>query len=120
MKKLFFVLAVLSLITASLYREFSTAAQSVDAAADTTFFSTNVVISQFQAGGDLANDEFIELHNIGPLPVDLNGYRVVYRSAAGTTDVGPFVTWSTSTILQPGQFYLIGSLAYDGAVTPDV
>jgi DNA/RNA endonuclease G (NUC1) len=120
MKKFYFFLAVLSLITASFYRSASTAAQSVDTAGDATLVSPNVVISQFQPGGDIANDEFIELHNIGPLPVDLNGYRVVYRSAAGTTDVGPFATWSVSTILQPGQFYLIGSLAYDGAVTPDV
>lgn len=82
--------------------------------------SSTIVISQFQAGGGAATDEFVELHNVGSTPVDLNGYRVVYRSAAGTTDVGPFASWSTSTVLQPGQYYLIASLAYDGGVTPDV
>ena len=82
--------------------------------------SPNIVISQVQAGGGVAEDEFIELHNIGSEPVDLNGYRVVYRSAQGSTDVGPFAVWSTTTIIQPGQFYLIASTAYDGGVTPDL
>jgi len=83
--------------------------------------SPNVVISQFQAGGTTnANDEFVELHNIGSAPVDLNGYRVVYRSSSGSNDVGPFATWTTSTVLQPGQYYLIASTAFTGTVTPDI
>jgi endonuclease G len=88
---------------------------------ETNLVSPNIVISQFQAGGTTnANDEFIELHNIGSAPVDLNGYRVVYRSSSGSNDVGPFATWTASTILQPGQYYLIASTAYTGGVTPDV
>lgn len=88
---------------------------------DVVQVSPNVVISQFQAGGTTnANDEFIELHNIGSTAVDLNGYRVVYRSSSGTNDVGPFATWTTSTILQPGQYYLVASTAYTGGVTPDM
>src|SRR5262245_4081993 len=83
--------------------------------------SPNLVISQFQAGGVAnANDEFVEIHNIGSSAVDLNGYRVVYRSANGTNDVGPFGVWTTTTILQPGQFYLIASTGYTGSVTPDL
>ena len=81
--------------------------------------STSVVISQFQAGGGTADDEFVELHNVGSSPVDLNGYRLVYRSATGSLDIGPFFTWTNQTIVQPGQFYLIASTAYDGGVTPD-
>lgn len=84
-----------------------------------SFVSPNIVISQFQAGGGTADDEFIELHNIGAAPVDLNGLRLVYRSASGTSDVGPLAVWSTSTIVQPGQYYLIATTAYDGGVTPD-
>ncbi len=83
--------------------------------------STTVVISQFQAGGSGdSNDEFIEIHNVGLAPVDLNGHRLVYRSQNGTTDVGPLVAWSTTTIVQPGQYYLVASAAYDGTITPDV
>jgi len=83
--------------------------------------SPHLVISQFQAGGTSnANDEFIEIHNTSGSPVDLNGYRVVYRSANGSNDVGPMAAWTTSTILQPGQFYLIASTSYTGSQTPDM
>lgn len=83
--------------------------------------SPNLVISQVQAGGAAnANDEFIEIHNNGAAPVDLNGYRVVYRSAAGTNDVGPMAAWTTPTIIQPGQYMLIASTSYDGGVPFDV
>jgi DNA/RNA endonuclease G (NUC1) len=95
-------------------------ASPTPAASPTPSVTGAVVISQFQTGGGTAEDEFIELHNTGSAPVDLNGFRLVYRSATGSTDVGPFATWSTSTILQPGQYYLIGATAYDGAATPDL
>lgn len=74
-----------------------------------------VVISQFQTGGGTAEDEFIELHNTSGSAIDLNGYRLVYRATGGTTDVGPFATWTTSTVLLPGQYYLVASTSYDGA-----
>lgn len=83
--------------------------------------SPNLVISQFQAGGAAnANDEFIEIHNNGATAVDLNGYRVVYRSATGSNDVGPMAVWTTPTIIQPGQYMLIASTSYDGGVAFDV
>ena len=82
--------------------------------------SPNLVVSQFQAGGGSANDEFIELHNIGSVPVDLAGYVVVYRSATGTSDGTAMAQWTSSTILQPGQFYLIAAdNSYDGTTAPD-
>jgi endonuclease G, mitochondrial len=86
----------------------------------TVAVSPNLVISQYQAGGTDPNDEFIEIKNIGSEPVDLNGHRVVYRSATGTNDVGPMAVWTTTTILQPGQFYLIAATGYDGGATPDL
>ncbi|MBP7476854.1 MAG: DNA/RNA non-specific endonuclease [Pyrinomonadaceae bacterium] len=83
--------------------------------------SPNLVISQFQPGTTaVPNDEFIEIHNNGGSPVDLNGYRVVYRSQNGTNDVGPFAVWTTPTVLQPGQYYLIASTSYTGSATPNV
>jgi len=90
---------------------------------ETNLVSPHLVISQFQVAGNnqtnTANDEFIEIHNTSSNSVDLNGYRLVYRSAAGVNDVA-FVNWSTSTIIPAGGYYLIASVSYDGAITPDL
>jgi hypothetical protein len=46
------------------------------------------VINELQAAGAAgAADEFIELYNPCPTAVDLTGYALVYRSAAGTSDL---------------------------------
>ncbi|MEZ5427141.1 MAG: DNA/RNA non-specific endonuclease [Pyrinomonadaceae bacterium] len=84
-----------------------------------TLVSPDIVISQFQTAGGNANDEFIELHNTSGNSVDLNGYRLVYRSAGGVNDV-LFVEWTTSTIIPAGGYYLITSSGYDGAVPGDI
>ncbi len=86
--------------------------------------SPHIVISQFQTGGDGAgtfNDEFVEIFNRGADPVDLNGYRLVYRSATGSTDVAvPFATWTATTIIPAGGYYLIASTSYNGAVASNL
>lgn len=84
--------------------------------------SPNLVISQFQPGGAAnANDEFVEIHNTSSSPVDLNGYRLVYRSQNGQSDVlVPFAVWTTSTLVPAGGYYLIASNSYDGSATPDI
>lgn len=121
MKKYFAIAAGLLLLGLWLEFSFNTSAQNQEKPApNAPLVSPNTVISQFQAGGAVADDEFIELHNIGSTAVDLNGYRLVYRSQLGSTDVGPFAVWTTPTVIQPGQFYLVGSTAYDGSVTPDI
>lgn len=88
--------------------------------------STTVVISQFQVAGATAADEFVELHNIGTTSIDLNGYRLVYRSATGTTDVN-IATWTASTVIPAGGYYLIAAalsgttpVGYDDGVAPDL
>ncbi|MEO7674430.1 MAG: DNA/RNA non-specific endonuclease [Pyrinomonadaceae bacterium] len=86
--------------------------------------SPHIVISQFQTGGGgtgTFNDEFIEIFNRGADPIDLNGYRLVYRSATGSNDVNmPFAVWTASTIIPAGGYYLIASTSYDGAVPPNL
>ena len=114
MKKLFLGVFCLAVVVSFSVTSFRTSAQ------EKNLVSPNIVISQFQPGTAAnANDEFIELHNIGAAPVDLNGYRLVYRSQNGTNDVGPLKEWTTTTILQPGQYYLIGTEFYSGSVTLD-
>jgi endonuclease G len=89
---------------------------------DTQAASTSLVVSQFQVAGDgspVADDEFVELHNVSNASIDLNGYKVVYRSASGVSDV-QITSWSTSTVIPAGGYYLIGHTpAYNGAVAAD-
>ena len=88
--------------------------------AQRTEVSPHLVISQFQGGGAVAEDEFVEIHNTSNSPIDLNGYRLVYRSQNGQADVmNPFAIWTTSTVIPAGGFYLIAATGYDGAVPAD-
>jgi len=81
--------------------------------------SATINISQFQVAGSTAADEFVELHNVGLSNIDLNGYKLVYRSAAGTSDVS-LLQWVTTEIIPAGGYYLIAAESgYDGAVAAD-
>lgn len=119
MRKFYLCLVVLTVISAWFVFNSETQIE----ANETNFVSPHLVISQFQVAGNnpsnTANDEFIEIHNTSSNSVDLNGYRIVYRSASGTNDVN-FIVWTTSTIIPAGGYYLIGSVSYDGSVTPDI
>ncbi len=99
----------------------SSEAQNTEVSAtESNFASPHLVISQFQVGSAASfNDEFIELHNTSSTGVDLNGYRLVYRSSGGTNDVA-FVSWNNSTIIPPGGYYLITSTSYDGSVPGNI
>lgn len=120
MKKYFLVVALLALLSGFGIVSFRASAQNVlSFIAQSPSVSSTIVISQFQAGGSVADDEFVELHNVSAAPFDLNGYRLVYRSATGSSDVGPFAVWTATTILQPGQYYLIASTNYSGGVVAD-
>jgi lamin tail-like protein/collagen triple helix repeat protein len=65
-----------------------------------------------------ATDEFVELFNAGAAPADLSGYKLVYRSGAGSSDVS-LATIPDGTTLAPGAFYLFGGSGYAGAKTPN-
>ncbi|HYJ30924.1 MAG TPA: Calx-beta domain-containing protein, partial [Allosphingosinicella sp.] len=82
--------------------------------------STTIVINEFAvASTTSAADEYIELKNISGSPVDINGWRLVYRSAAGVTDVA-VINWTTSTIIPAGGYLLItNSAGYAGAKVGD-
>ncbi len=123
MKKFYLGFAALILVSASLFYADGTTAQIEAKADEAPLVSPHLVISQFQAGRITPNfnDEFVEIHNTSPNPVDLNGYRLVYRSQNGSADVpNPFAVWTTSTIIPAGGFYLVASTSYDGAITPNI
>jgi endonuclease G len=114
--KLFAPLVVFILLTLAVSPKLIPDSRNAQAA------SSSLVISQIQVAGDgtdAANDEFIEIHNVSSSDIDLNGYRVVYRSAAGTNDV-QVTSWAATTMIPAGGYYLIGHTpAYNGAAAAD-
>jgi lamin tail-like protein/collagen triple helix repeat protein len=81
--------------------------------------SAAVRVNEFSTGvtGAAAN-EFVELVNVGTAAADLGGYKLAYRSSAGTSDV-TVATIPSGTTLAAGGFYLFGGSAYAGSTTPD-
>jgi hypothetical protein len=65
-----------------------------------------------------AADEFVEVFNAGSAAVDIGGYKLAYRSAAGATDV-LLATIPTGTTLSAGGLYLFGGSSYAGGKQPD-
>jgi hypothetical protein len=65
-----------------------------------------------------AANEFVELVNTGTAPVDLSGWKIVYRSAAATSDVS-LVTIPAGTTIAAGGFFLAGGAAYAGVAPAD-
>jgi hypothetical protein len=64
-----------------------------------------------------AADEFVELANTGTASADISGWKLVYRSATGTTDVSLAIV-PPSTTLAVGGFYLLGGASYGGGAQP--
>lgn len=123
MKRIYFSLVILCLLAVWCGLSFQTNAQIEDNQAQSAnLVSPSIVISQFQVAGDSTNaalDEFIELHNISSAAIDLNGFRAVYRSAAGTNDVA-LVEWNSATIIPAGGYYLIATSSYNGSVPSNI
>ena len=96
-----------------------------DASAHAVFTCTattgdgTVRVNEFSTGTSAsATDEFVELVNAGASPADIGGYKLVYRSGAGTSDVA-LATIPAGTMLAPGAFYLLGGSGYAGAKQAD-
>lgn len=81
--------------------------------------ATSVVISEFRFRGDGGgNDEFIELYNPTGVSIDISGWLI-----RGSNNIGTNSTRATipmSTILQPGQYYLVAHSGYTGSGTVDL
>lgn len=116
----YFVILLSGVLALTLFVGFgATNELKVSAQQSDPFVSPNFVISQFQAGGiSNDNDEFIEILNTSNGPADLNGIKLVYRSASGVSDRLVY-EWTTSTIVPSGGYYLVASSVYDGATSPN-
>jgi Lamin Tail Domain len=81
--------------------------------------SAPVRINEFSTGVEgVLTDEFVEIENTGTEAFDLSGYRLVYRSAAGTSDVS-LDALPDGSALAPGAFLLFGGSGYAGAHPAD-
>ena len=81
--------------------------------------TASVRINEVQTGTSAsAADEFVELVNTGTASAAIGGWKVVYRSAAGTSDT-TLGTIPAGTSLAAGAFYLLGGTAYAGAASAD-
>jgi len=87
---------------ASAHAVFTCTATTSDGTVRVNEFSTGTTAS--------ATDEFVELFNAGASSVAIGGYKLVYRSGAGTSDVS-LATIPAGTMLTPGAFYLFSSNA---------
>jgi hypothetical protein len=65
-----------------------------------------------------ASDEFVEIVNAGDAAVDLGGWKLVYRSASGSSDV-TLATLPAGTSLAAGGFLLFGGSGYAGSHAAD-
>jgi Lamin Tail Domain len=89
---------------------FTCAATASDVTLRVNEFSTGTTAS--------ATDEFVEIVNAGASTVDVGGYKLAYRSGAGTSDVA-LATVPDGTMLAAGAFYLLGGSGYAGSKGPD-
>lgn len=80
--------------------------------------STALLVSEVVTGGASASDEFAELYNAGPGPVDLAGLELVYVSATGGT-VTRKASWPDALVLAPGAHLLAANAAGVHAVMAD-
>jgi len=84
-----------------------------------TLTDATVRVNEFSTGtSSSATDEFVELVNAGSSPADLSGFKLAYRSGAGTSDVS-LATIPDGTTLAPDAFYLFGGSGYAGGQKAD-
>ena len=81
--------------------------------------SAEIRVNEFMTGSTgAASNEFVELFNAGSSAADVGGFKVAYRSSAGTSDT-TLATIPAGTSIPAGGFYLLAGSGYLGSHTPD-
>ena len=82
--------------------------------------ATHVVISEFATRGpSSATDEFVELYNPTDNAINIAGWKLQYKSAAGSGGWLDRATLPANSVIPAHGFFLIANLDYAGTVTPD-
>jgi len=81
--------------------------------------SAQIRVNELMTGSaGAASNEFVELFNAGSSAADVGGFKVAYRSSAGTSDI-TLVTLPAGTSIPAGGFYLLGGSGYLGTHAAD-
>jgi hypothetical protein len=81
--------------------------------------SAEIRVNEFMTGSTgAASNEFVELVNAGSSAADVGGFKVAYRSSAGTSDI-TLATIPAGTSIPAGGFYLLAGAGYLGSHAPD-
>jgi hypothetical protein len=81
--------------------------------------SGDIRVNEFMTGSTgAASNEFVELWNAGSTAVTVGGFKVAYRSAAGTSDT-TLATIPDGATIASGGFYLLAGSGYLGSQAPD-
>ncbi|MCX7928244.1 MAG: lamin tail domain-containing protein [Patescibacteria group bacterium] len=115
MKKILPLLIVILAPTLVLFALFFLAKKAIPVLSAT---ANHVVISEVQIAGKTSTDEFVELYNPTNEDIDINGWKLARKTAAGTEPID--LVASLSGTIQSKSYFLITSESYDGEVIPDV
>jgi Lamin Tail Domain/Collagen triple helix repeat (20 copies) len=81
--------------------------------------SAEIRVNEFMTGSTgAASNEFVELFNAGSSAADVGGFKVAYRSSAGTSDT-TLATIPAGTSIPAGGFYLLAGSGYLGSHAAD-
>ncbi|MDX6505392.1 MAG: trimeric autotransporter adhesin [Gaiellaceae bacterium] len=81
--------------------------------------TADIRVNEFMTGSaGAASNEFVELVNAGSSAADVSGFKVAYRSSAGTSDT-TLATIPAGTSIPAGGFYLLGGSGYLGSHAPN-
>jgi len=81
--------------------------------------SAEIRVNEFMTGSTgAASNEFVELVNAGSSAADVGGFKVAYRSSAGTSDI-TLATIPAGTTIPAGGFYLLAGAGYLGSHAAD-
>jgi outer membrane biosynthesis protein TonB len=70
--------------------------------------SGGLLVAEVVTGGASASDEYVEISNAGPAPLDLGGHELVYVTATGAT-VTRKASWPGPLFVEPGRHVLVAN-----------